>query len=144
MVTPAISVSLPGDYCINPCFDGWYGKDSGTNRTCELCHAECSTCTLGTFNDCKNCKDAKKVPNASFGNRCMCLSQYYMDNDVNRNCLDCSANCLTCSGGLATNCLTCKSTFYLNPDMSCKTTCQTTPVMTYKHSPDLTCKATCP
>lgn len=75
----------------------------------------------------------------------MCKSIYYMDNEESRNCLDCHATCLTCNGGSATSCLTCKANTFLNPDNSCQTTCPSSPSIYYKYVPNLTCQhLTCP
>ena len=56
-------------------------------------------------------------------------------------CSTCQITCATCSGGLATNCLTCNSSYFLQ-GTECKTTCPSN--LPWKNTLTNTCEIVCP
>jgi hypothetical protein len=94
-----------------------------TNQLCELsgaaCHDSCYTCATTTpdINKCSSCKINASLAAAS-PNRCDCNPRYYM-RTPEYVCLACHPTCLTCSGDLSTQCLTCG----LNADLTASKTC---------------------
>ena len=97
--------------------------------TCNLCdNMECLLCTGFTATSCTACISESSLVVST----CVCDSNYYWDS-FSSSCLACPSNtfssseicvncysaCLTCSGSLSTNCLTCIPDASLQSDNSC-------------------------
>jgi proprotein convertase subtilisin/kexin type 5 len=92
--------------CILGCPQGQYV--TGSPKVCNSCDANCLTCQT-TATNCLSC--GLSVGSQMFLNpsaTCVvnCPSKYYPES-ISKTCLPCDSSCLTCSGPLATNCISC-------------------------------------
>jgi hypothetical protein len=80
--------------------------------TINSCNDACLTCPDGTTQntECTTCKEDSQFysivgnPNACYSKDTLPSSNYYLDS---KTWTQCDISCLTCSGGISTNCLTC-------------------------------------
>jgi hypothetical protein len=96
--------------CTASCPDGSYAADS-VNKICEDCNTECLTCTGALRTNCATC-DATSLTNSWLfddENSCnpSCPSTRYVKTLSPKTCSVCHSSCLSCSGPLANECLTC-------------------------------------
>lgn len=101
------------------CVESFYLTDEGT---CSGCHISCRFCTGPLSTDCcKYCRadqDLIALPNDKYVCRCQNTNKYL--NLASGLCTWCGFGCLTCSGGLQTDCITCFSNFTKQTDGSCQ------------------------
>lgn len=141
--------------CLAACASG-YWADSSTYQ-CELCDSSCETCDPpGTNSDCLTCSSGRFKSSSGqclacdsecetcetsssnclsctgtryfLSNKCLTLcDDGYYGNTMNNLCTLCNAACLTCNGGLASNCLTCPPLQILKSGkcFSCHSSCAT-------------------
>lgn len=83
---------------------GYY--DSGPTN-CPACNALCLTCVT-TATTCTSCDST--LHRTILGTTCICMDGYVLITGV---CQPCHYSCLTCSGLLATNCITCDTSIRL-------------------------------
>lgn len=93
------------DMCYTACPS--YTLQSNVYYSCEECHYSCYNCTaVSSTLGCNACSatDFRTISVSS----CPCNPNYY---DAGTSiCVACDPTCLTCSGSLASNCLSCNST----------------------------------
>ena len=125
--------------CLGTCPGGYY-PDTST-LTCETCFQSstslaipnsCATCTGPSSNQCLTCLSTAYWDPLTSSCIKPCSAGYYA-NTLTQKCAKCfqaasstssPRSCLTCSGGLSTNCLTCNSGEYLLPSTStCVSSC---------------------
>lgn len=109
--------------CISACPQGYApSTDVNNNKLCTPCLSGCVSCPV-TVNNCQICGanlqaqangSCTLVPNN-------CLSNQYL-NSLG-TCVNCQQSCLTCYGGLRTNCITCNQGELLQSDGSCMNQC---------------------
>ncbi len=109
--------------CISTCPQGYApSTDANNNKICTPCLSGCVSCPTAV-NNCQICEtnlqaqangSCTLVPNS-------CLSSQYL-NSLG-TCVNCQKSCLTCYGGLRTNCITCNSGELLQSDGSCMNQC---------------------
>mgnify|MGYP000876556740 FL=1 len=133
--------------CLEGCPGGWYPDT--TTLSCELCFqsssassvpSTCATCIGPSSNQCVTCLSGFYWNPLTSSCIKTCSAGYYAD-DPTRQCKQCfqaasptssPRSCQTCSGALATDCLSCNSGEYLLPSTSsCLTSC---PEGTYPHT----------
>ena len=131
--------------CVNTCPDGYF-KDPITN-TCITCYSTgsgaCQTCTGGLQTDCTSCfTGTYYLPsNTSCVSGCP-TNGWYADNDTCKSCYMPSDSgndkgCLSCKGGLPTDCLSCaRGTYYYYTNSTCLFEC---PYGFYKNNQTSTC-----
>lgn len=93
------------DVCLQDCGINYFL----TSNNCLKCHDDCSVCS-GTLNtDCISCRNPSYlILNKESQNLCLenCGNYYYQNS---QNCLKCHEKCLTCSGPLITECISCET-----------------------------------
>ena len=109
-----------GSSCLETCPDGAY--QNGT--ICSYCSLECATCTGGTVNDCTICS----IPYYHKDHiECLtsCPDGYYPDTSGSEYwCILCHPECKSCTGTQRSDCTSCMSPYYMQPDGStCESTC---------------------
>ena len=77
------------------------------DQKCQKCHSSCSSCSSGGHNGCLTCPAYHfRRTDGSCGPTC--YSSEYVSDPLNRLCSRCHHQCLTCSGGLTSQCLSCQ------------------------------------
>ena len=138
--------------CVETCPDSYWG-DSGSN-TCKPCFSTasssaimktCKTCSGGSSTNCTSCKSGNYLYT---NNTCLggCPGGYYPDS-VTISCKICFQSstsssvpntCATCTGPSSNQCITCLSSFYLDPlTNTCIKPC---PAGYYADTPTQQCK----
>lgn len=84
--------------------------------TCVPCHPSCRSCMGGRADQCTSC-DSIGMNAYQYHGQCVLSCPVGSYSDENRVCHDCSARCKTCSGPLATDCLSCE------PNACMRTSC---------------------
>lgn len=76
---------------------------------CLPCHSSCITCTGPSAKNCSSCDDIPSVGTKKVlvNSSCVCLQRFYEDPSNTFFCVPCHYSCLTCSGAVASNCLSC-------------------------------------
>ncbi|EWS73119.1 zinc finger lsd1 subclass family protein (macronuclear) [Tetrahymena thermophila SB210] len=124
--------------CSEKCPDGYAPNE--TTLTCDKCHQNCKTCT--NPNDDKKCTSCEGSRFLS-GNECLeqCPDGTYGEYNGNK-CQPCNINCLTCKGKTNSDCLSCNTNKYYQPDdNTCGDKCKITQ---YKNGNNCTpCHETC-
>ena len=93
-------------YCGTDCPDGQYKND--TSNKCLPCSSECKTC-VNYATECLTCGFSQYGFHLHLHNK-QCLLNCpdgYWENSTTNNCDACAQGCLTCTGGLPTECQTC-------------------------------------
>jgi hypothetical protein len=87
---------------------------------CTACHPSCLTCSGPLATHCLSCAAPRTLfPTTS---TCDCPPAFFSDpssTSTSPACLPCDPSCLTCSGPLPTNCLSCRPLQQLAPDSRC-------------------------
>lgn len=83
--------------------------DDGT-ALCKSCHYSCYTCSSG--GSCLTCESSKNRVYSSATGLCACKPRYYETGIGVVTCGSCANYCVTCSGALNTNCLSCNEAAY--------------------------------
>lgn len=114
-----------------------------TTNTCLPCLPECDSCTGPNPRDCVTCKSPNlKLPDNSCSPTC--IEKTFLDPTNTTRCLSCHPSCLTCSGALETNCITCANGFFRRiSDNLCANNCGSGYYGNFQigcHSCDSTCK----
>ena len=98
-----------------PCNSGYFDPFTTpiSTPTCQLCDSKCATCEL-TLTRCLSCRatDFREL----VSNACPCIFGYV---DVAGICTICHYSCDSCSGPLASDCLTCNMTARFQSSTSC-------------------------
>ena len=145
---------LQGTNCVTQCLQGFWANSG--NSQCQVCDTACATCKpLGTSSDCLTCNagmylssnqcqscssncatcsvtaaNCTSCSGSLFlqGSQCkaQCNNGFY-GNTLNNICSLCHASCLTCSGGLSSNCLSCSTglIFKYSKCFTCDPSCAT-------------------
>ena len=92
--------------CAYTCPPGQYVV-SGTT-SCAACDGTCATCSGAGTSACTSCDASGSTP-VLHQNECIatCPDGFYADSSL--QCAACDASCTTCSGGTASDCVTCAS-----------------------------------
>jgi proprotein convertase subtilisin/kexin type 5 len=103
---PVLKLLVNGS-CVAYCGDAYYpAQTTSVGNTCLQCNTSCNTC-VDSPTKCTSC-----------------TNYYYLSTDTclgNLNTfLACDETCLTCSGSLDNQCLTCPTYYYLNQNNYCK------------------------
>jgi len=150
--TSCVGSFLQDGYCVSSCDAGYYAS----GLTCVACPAGCSDCTGAAActactdpnaylqnGACVEACDAAYAPRTSPTRHCEplqpCTFNQYRKPLPDGTCGDCHPTCATCSGGLATECLTCAG--LLPQETSCVETCS--PGYYLSGARCLPCPATC-
>lgn len=108
-------------------------SEVAVNGICKNCLSSCNSGCVRIL-DCNLCEDPKCLYCSNFSasctecypnlyvnkNKCLCNAGYYLSLEYSLSCSACHLDCLTCSGGLKTNCISCKENSLLQSDFSCK------------------------
>ena len=115
---PGVTFSASTGSC--PCPWGTY-PDNPTSA-CALCHSTCGTCVGPNPTDCTTCAwTSLSLGGGGVSDSCTCPNGYWVNSIITPpQCSACHYTCRTCSGALATNCLTCAVPFILSGATSCK------------------------
>jgi hypothetical protein len=82
--------------------------DDGSSASCLSCNYTCTTCINAiSCSTCNSGIDHRSLSQAT--GLCACQNRYYDSGLFVSVCASCHATCLTCTGGLNTNCLSCNS-----------------------------------
>ena len=82
--------------------------DDGSSASCLSCNYTCTTCINAiSCSTCNSGNDHRSLSQAT--GLCACQNRYYDSGLFVSVCASCHATCLTCTGGLNTNCLSCNS-----------------------------------
>lgn len=98
------------------CGIGKFQQQQQQDSTCALCDASCRTCRGPSAFDCLTCV-APQLRTPEFHN-CVdqCAKGFYAFADT-AECLRCNAECQTCRGPEATDCLSCTEGRVLTPSL---------------------------
>ena len=133
--------SLTGSngYCMKQCLGATEYWTGVAVNTCATCPMWCNGCTGGTSSDCTSCNAGYNLESNPGFCRKICLSTEYNDGNLTNACQTCHAQCLTCNGGLNTECLSCRAGSTLNGSF-CGIDC---PIGQYNTGPSANTCAAC-
>jgi proprotein convertase subtilisin/kexin type 5 len=117
--------------CYAYCPDG-SSLTNPSETVCVACHSSCKTCSGGAeINRCESCNIDGPTP-YYFPNERICVSicppYTFVSDQMNKICSRCHEECLTCSGPIRTECLSCNSSrtdykFYWGFSKTCTSNC---------------------
>ena len=78
---------------------------------CQKCHSSCLSCSSGDQKSCLRCS-APQFRRSDGSCGLSCYSYDYVNNKLLRECSRCHPQCLSCSGGGTSQCLSCEQSAY--------------------------------
>ncbi|XP_076844464.1 proprotein convertase subtilisin/kexin type 5 isoform X2 [Brachyhypopomus gauderio] len=106
--------------CVASCPDLHYQNIA--QRSCELCHTSCRTCTGKGEQDCSSCHPGYTLTEGACKSHCD-MGEFPTDKDHNSNCKTCDETCLACKGPGPQNCTSCHEPFILTTGSRCLACC---------------------
>lgn len=102
---------------VSACSAGFYEDN---DKICFNCNLSCETCYGALPTNCLSCPLNTNYD--ALTNECKpgCISGFYEESS---SCQPCSSNCVACTS--STECTKCDSAYLLQPDFTCKSTCDT-------------------
>lgn len=82
----------------------------------DVCSSPCLTCDI--YGNCLTCTTFAQI----YGNTCVCVDGFYLDEINYPKCLPCFYQCHSCDGPNLNNCLTCFIGFTLSSSKKCEYT----------------------
>ena len=111
-------IKVGSNQCTSDCGTGYYGN-TNTGK-CTVCPIGCNTCSMAANAiTCSSCKLIAGINYYLYNGNCYSVCPQTVSNKAqygittNLTCDLCDTSCKTCSGNLATNCLTCPANSYL-------------------------------